>query len=477
MNRLSVRIFLAFFGAMLAIVAGAILITWWILVDRQEESGAALRELTRGAAVALASGGREGLERWLASDAARLRGRPLLVLDEDGHELLDRPVPVRHALGRHIDPERHFAEAPGIVLRPAQRLPLLVGPDGTSYRLLPPPRGMPGLGPFGLPDTRGPLLALALAVTALVSLALARSITRPVRDLQRATAALAAGHLDARVAPATAGRSDELGRLGSAFDGMAGRLAVLIAAREQLLRDVSHELRSPLARMRLAIGLARQPGSDAQRQLERVELEIGRLDALVGSILDVSRLEAGAGALAPEPLDLVALVDRIAADARFEAQSLGKRLEWQPPEAALPVQADPGWLSAAIENVVRNALRHTADGSAVQITVAAQPGAAQAESGPRGVAVVTVRDAGPGLPESDLERVFEPFYRVERDRAGGSGGTGLGLAIAARVLRAHGGTIEARNLPAAGGSARPAGLEVRLRWPRQAAPARVAPPA
>jgi two-component system, OmpR family, sensor kinase len=466
MSRLSLRIFLSFFAAMLVIGAGAILITWWVLADRQEEAGAGLREATRGAAQALSSGGREGLREWLRSDAAQLRGQPLLVLDESGTELLGRPIPRRRGLRLAADAAHHFDSAPGVTLRPPQRLPTLVARDGETFSLLLPPRATPGFGPFGIPDTRGPLLALALVVTALVSGWLARSITRPVRDLQRATAALAAGDLATRVAPSTSSRGDELGRLGLAFDSMAARLTALIDAREQLLRDVSHELRSPLARMRLATGLARQQGADTPRQLERVELEIGRLDELIGSILDVSRLESGSGVLATEELDLVALVERVAADARFEAESLGRTLHWQAPEQALPVRADPGWLTAAVENVVRNALRHTPEGTTVSVVVA---GAADA-------AIVRISDCGKGLPEAELERVFEPFYRVERDRNRSSGGTGLGLAIAARVLRAHGGSIVARNLPGAAPGTGPGGLELTLRLPRAAAPSAAANP-
>ncbi len=466
MSRLSLRIFLSFFAAMLVIGAGAILITWWVLAERQEEAGAGLREATRGAAQALSIGGHDGLRDWLRSDAAQLRGQPLLVLDESGAELLGRPVPRRRGLRLAPDAAHHFDAAPGVTLRPPHRLPTLVARDGETFSLLLPPRATPGFGPFGVPDTRGPLLALALVVTALVSGWLARSITRPVRDLQRATTALAAGDLATRVAASTSSRGDELGRLGLAFDSMAARLTTLIDAREQLLRDVSHELRSPLARMRLATGLARQQGADTPRQLERVELEIGRLDELIGSILDVSRLESGSGVLATEELDLVALVERVAADARFEAESLGRKLHWQAPEQALLVRADPGWLTAAVENVVRNALRHTPEDTAVSVVVAAAPDAA----------IVRISDCGKGLPEAELERVFEPFYRVERDRNRSSGGTGLGLAIAARVLRAHGGSIVARNLPGLAAGAGPAGLELTLRLPRAVAPSPAAHP-
>jgi two-component system sensor histidine kinase CpxA len=314
---------------------------------------------------------------------------------------------------------------------------------------------------------RIPLLLMALAVTALASLWLARSITRPVRDLERATLALAAGDLDARTPIRTAARRDELGRLAGSFDAMATRLAELMRAREQLLRDVSHEIRSPLARMRLATGLATQ-GADAATQLARIDVEIGRLDALISDILDVSRLEAGV--LARERIDLLPTLERLAADARFEAESLDRRLEWDPPGTPCWIEGDPHWVTAAAENVVRNALRHTPPGTAVSLRLAAA----------RGGYTLTVRDAGPGLPDDELERVFEPFHRVAVDRARDSGGAGLGLAIAARVMRAHGGRIEAHNIPGSRSKeavGTPAGLEMQLWWPAAGSAARDPAPA
>ena len=456
MTRLSLRIFVSFFAAMLVIGAGAILITWWVFAERLDDNAATLRAAAGRAATVLSAGGRTALVDWLREDAAERRGRPLLVLDDGGQELLGRPLPPRYGDARWAAPTLALEGAPGVVLRPPERLPVLVAADGTRYRLLLPPQRPRGFAPpFMLPDARGPLLLLAIAVTALVSFALARSITRPIGDLQRATQALASGELQTRVAAQTRGRRDELGRLAGSFDAMAARLATLIEVREQLLRDVSHELRSPLARMRLATGLARQQGADVPRQLERLEGEIERLDELIGRVLDVARLDSGAGAISPEKIDVVELVERLAADARFEAEGSGRRLDWQPPAQPLRLQADPGWLAAAIENVVRNALRHTPAGTAVGITL--QPEAA-------GGARLVVTDAGPGVPDDELPRIFEPFHRVAPARDRASGGAGLGLAIAARVMRAHGGSIEAHNLRATPGAV-PGGLAITLRLP------------
>ncbi|MCC6171210.1 MAG: HAMP domain-containing protein [Gammaproteobacteria bacterium] len=462
MTRLSLRIFVSFFAAMLVIGTGAILITWWILAERQDDSAAALRDAASRAAAALARGGRPALSGWLREHAAARHDRPLLVIDDHGRELLGRPLPPRYGGTHWATPPLRIDGAPGVVLQPPERLPVLIDADGTHYRLLLQSRRTGGrLPPFVLPDARGPLLLLAVAVTALVSFALARSITRPIRDLQRATQALSGGELGTRVAAATRNRRDELGRLAASFDAMAARLATLIEVREQLLRDVSHELRSPLARMRLATGLARQSGADVPRQLERLETEIERLDELIGRVLDVARLDSGAGAISPERLDLAELVDRLAADARYEAEASGRRVAWRPEMASCRIDADPAWVAAAIENVVRNALRHTPEGTEVAITLRPAPG---------GGAEIIVEDSGPGVPDAELPRIFEPFHRVATARDRGSGGAGLGLAIAARVMRAHGGSIEAANRRDATTDT-PRGLAITLRLPNAPPPA------
>ena len=463
-SRLAWRIFLAFFVTLLTVALGAIAITSWHIDSRREAARNEMRLAVQSAAIALAEGGREGLAAWAG---ARPSSQRFLVVDDWGLELLGRPIPpaLQTTLtGERTEPLEDF---PDVFVRRPPRIPTLTSEDGERFRLLPLPAPQRRVGPLAVPEVRIPLLLMALAVTALASLWLARSITRPVRDLERATLALAAGDLDARTPIRTAARRDELGRLAGSFDAMASRLAELMRAREQLLRDVSHEIRSPLARMRLATGLATQ-GADAATQLARIDVEIDRLDALISDILDVSRLEAGV--LARERIDLLPTLERLAADARFEAESLERRLEWDPPATPCWIDGDPHWVTAAAENVVRNALRHTPPGTAVSLRLSAA----------RDGYTLTVRDAGPGLPEDELERVFEPFHRVASDRARDSGGAGLGLAIAARVMRAHGGRIEARNIPGdrpTGTKDGPGGLEMQLWWPAAGSAARDPAPA
>lgn len=291
-------------------------------------------------------------------------------------------------------------------------------------------------------------LAVLTALVGIVCFWLARQLAAPVAGLQAVARQLAGGDLAARADPRIASRRDEIGVLARDFNTMAERVETLVSAQRRLVRDVSHELRSPLARIRVALELARQrAGPQAAVLLDRLENESDRLDYLIGQLLELSRLDTAAPAGEVEEVDLGELVAAIAEDAGFEASARGVRVLV---EASAPVSVCgyPEMLHSAIENVVRNATAYTADGSEVRIRVAA--------SGP--VAAVSVSDHGPGVPEGELAAVFEPFYRVEQARERGRGGAGLGLAITARTVALHGGSVEARNRP--GG-----GLEVELRLP------------
>jgi two-component system sensor histidine kinase CpxA len=433
------RIFLSFWAVMVVIVGGTAGLTYLALAERGDEVPHGSSELLTGAARALAEGGEPALVQWLSREPPHGQDMRVLVVAEDGHELLGRPLPPH--FGRLLRaPRGGLPDYPGVEVVPARPLPQLIAPDGRHYGILmvPPHR------PFGLlsavPETRYAVLLLALAVTGAASWMLTRSITRPVRALGAATRDLAGGNLDARVATPVSARRDELGTLARDFDTMAARLRDLMRGRERLLRDVSHELRSPLARMRVAVGLARQPGSDAGRELARLEGEIERLDRLIGQVLHLSRLDAAARAELGHEVDLVEVIDGIARDAAFEAQARGVTVAWQPPVATPAVRGNAAWLASAIENVVRNAVRYTAAGSEVEIRLEADAGGTR----------TIVRDHGPGVPEVELARIFEPFHRVTESRTRETGGDGIGLAITARVLAAHGGTAQAANAPDGG---------------------------
>ncbi|MBU6212555.1 MAG: HAMP domain-containing protein [Gammaproteobacteria bacterium] len=466
MSRLAWRIFLTIFLTLLATGLGAIVITSWYLEQRSSRSAMELTAGAESAAKALATGGRLGLTDWARQQAADRDSLLIfLVVDEWGDELLERPIPRRGSAveSNAVESSPAASTAAGsnaepllggsvVTLDLPSNMPILSGVDGQRYLLMTLPRdGRRGV--FGLPATRLSLLALALLVTAVASYWLAGSITRPIIDLKRTAEALSSGKLNARVTLASLQRRDELGELAHTFDQMADRLGAALQAKEQLLRDVSHELRSPLTRMRLAAALLRRR-ADPPPEVDRLELDIARLDELIEDILSISRLQSEPSSLHKETLDLRYLLERIATDADFEAKEKHRRIEWQVGETPCMLSLDPQWAAAAIENVVRNALRYTRPESAVVISLGQN---AQE-------ACVTVCDAGPGVPEDQLAQIFEPFYRVERDRGRASGGTGLGLAIAARVLGAHGGRIEARNLPAPSG-----GLMIRMWWPKHQA--------
>jgi two-component system, OmpR family, sensor kinase len=433
------RIFLSFWAVMVLIVGGTAGLTYFALAERGDEMPRGVSALMREAARALAEGGEPALTAWLSREPERGGDLRVLVVGEDGRELLGRPLPPH--FGRLLRaPRGGLPDYPGMEVVPARPLPQLVAPDGRHYGILvlPPHR------PFGLlsavPETRIAVLLLALAITGAASWLLTRSITRPVHALGAATRDLAGGNLDARVEPRVSARHDELGTLGRDFDAMAARLRDLVKSRERLLRDVSHELRSPLARMRVAVGLARQPGSDTGRELARLEGEIERLDRLIGQVLHLSRLDATARAELGDDVDIVEVVDGIARDAAFEAQGRGVTVGWQAPAGTLRVRGNAAWLASAIENVVRNAVRYTAAGTEVALRVAAEADAVR----------IVVRDHGPGVPEGELARIFEPFHRVTESRTRETGGDGIGLAITARVLAAHAGAAHATNAPGGG---------------------------
>lgn len=265
---------------------------------------------------------------------------------------------------------------------------------------------------------------------------LARYITRPVRELKNAARAIVDGDLSVRVDSRIRGRGDEIGELGESFDSMTRHVSSLLGAQNRLIRDISHELRSPLARLNVALALARQKAGDvAPGPLDRIERETENLNEMIGQLLSLSRLEADMGRVETVVQDLVPLVRHVAEDARFEAAHNGRTVSFSYDGAPVRLPLNAGLIRSAVENVVRNAVRHTAAGTSVDVEVS--------RSG--GHILVRVTDHGPGVPEEELENLFLPFYRLEEARDRKSGGTGLGLAIAWRAVHLHGGTITARN--------------------------------
>lgn len=295
-----------------------------------------------------------------------------------------------------------------------------------------PPAGPP---PDGVAFFWPPLLSGAVASLIFAGL-LAWYFAKPIRSLRAAFADLAAEQLETRVGASIGSRQDELADLGEGFDRMAERLQSLLEAQRRLLHDVSHELRSPLARIQAAADLIRQQPGRGEEFLARIDRDAARMDGLVGELLSLARLEAPVGERTAQTVDLGPLLGTVVEDARLEAVSLGTPITLHI-DPGLLVRGDAELLRRAIENVVRNALRHA--GGAGSVEVRARGDGARLR--------VSVSDHGPGVLPSELGAIFEPFVR---GRADSPPGHGLGLALTRRVMVAHGGEVSAGNRPAGG---------------------------
>jgi len=287
----------------------------------------------------------------------------------------------------------------------------------------------------------GPLdnILLYSVVGGLVCYFLARSLTAPIRKLREATNRIAGGDFSVRVGRELGRQGSEVADLGRDFDTMAERIEALLLSQKLLLRDISHELRSPLARLNVALELARQrAGAEAGPPLDRIGLESERLNELIGELMTLTLLESGARELRKENFELNGLIGMVAEDALYEARGRNRDVTFVADGKAL-VHGSWELLRRALENVVRNAVRYTAENCEVEIHLTCE------YSGGGRKAVITTRDHGPGVPEETLPHLFKPFYRVAEARDRQSGGAGIGLAIAERAVRLHGGSMTAAN--------------------------------
>jgi signal transduction histidine kinase len=335
-----------------------------------------------------------------------------------------------------------------------------LGPSGKTYALIAnfPREGrlvIPGLMILFGSEVRSIALRLVtvLLTAGIVCYWLARYLAAPVVRLRAATHKLAAGDLRARVG-VVGHRKDELVELGKDFDQMAERIESAVTAQKRLLVDISHELRTPLARLTVAVGIMRQQlGAAVPTELDRIEEEADRINALISQLVVLTRIENGARDFEKHEVDLYSLVREVASDADFEAKNSNRSVivvQYEP----CSTMGVPALLRSAIENVVRNAIRHTAEGTQVELSLHYQT------DGVLPKAVIRVRDHGPGVPESALKDLFQPFYRVAEARDRATGGMGLGLSITERAVRLHGGTVRASNIPGDG-------LLVEIRLPAE----------
>ena len=280
------------------------------------------------------------------------------------------------------------------------------------------------------------LVILALGVSFLLSVLLAQYLVGPVRNLQRASRKLARGHLDARVDSKVTRRRDELGELARDFDHMAEQVGSLMLAKERLLRDVSHELRSPLTRLQISLALARRKIPEALAEHDRIEREIGRLDQLIGQIISFSRMQHRMANIPRQAVVLQSMLSKLVDDGDFEARARGKAVVFKTRvREKIELIAVPEFLTSGVENIIRNGIRFTPEDTAVEVTLIRDHNSA----------VIHIRDYGPGVPEDALTDLFEPFFRVDETRGKENNGTGLGMAIASTAVTQHSGTIVAQN--------------------------------
>jgi two-component system sensor histidine kinase CpxA len=457
MKSLFLKIFLSFWLAQALIVALVVLATVVFRPQTESPFWEYIKANTAEQLVqAYEAGGPAALNSKIDQLGKSLRLQSFL-FDDQGKELAGRAAPQwAHRLSRGLDPQ-----AIGWLQRFSPRRFVtheVSTADGHHYIMVAevPPRPWLPLLRQKPPGTGLVILALAVLVSGIVCYVLARYLTSDVRRLRAATQQLAAGELSARADPPKGRRRDEIAQLVRDFNTMAERLQDLVNAQSRLLNDISHELRSPLARLSVALGLAWQrSGPEAHSVLERIELETNRLNELIGRLLTLARLEGGEDAMRRTPIPMNELVEDITKDADFEAQSRHCRVHCVI-QNEITVLGSASLLHSAIENVVRNAMRHTREGTDVEIRLAQESGNGKEE------AVVRVTDRGPGVPQDSLDKLFRPFYRLDDARGRQTGGVGLGLAITERAVRLHGGTVRAANRPEGG-------LMVEIRLPLELA--------
>lgn len=441
MKSLFLKIFLSFWVAQALFIVLAMAVT--LALRPRSSTWEALRTTALNDAVsAYEEGGSHQLRQYLENLEATQHVRAYL-FNEQGEEMSHRGAPdwaVRLASGGPRLPRDGVVFPPPPVQRESR-----ASSDGNHrYTLV---MGMPPgprvfFGPRGLPL---PGLIIAVLSSGLVCYFLAWYMTKPVTRLRAATQQLAGGDLTARAGVPDNRRHDEIGGLVRDFDTMATRLENLVKAQSRLLNDISHELRSPLARLNVALGLARQrSGPESAAMLERIELEAARLNELIGRLLTLARMEDGEQRIPSTPVLLDEVILTVTEDAEFEAQARHCHVHGEIPEGSWAVRGDASLLHSAIENVVRNAIRYTREGSTVEVRLEKRGNDGLAE------AVVQVADCGDGVPADALEKLFQPFYRLDDARGRHTGGVGLGLAITERAVRFHGGRVAAMNRPEGG---------------------------
>jgi two-component system sensor histidine kinase CpxA len=397
-----------------------------------------------GAVDIFLQGGKPALDRYI-KDVEKSQGIRAALIDPQGQDILGKGLPPDSE--DVLQAARKTGKTELVAAIPWRGATCVSTPQGNfvlvaemrPWGLLTNP---PPLGGFGLK------IFVALLSTGGLCAILARHIAAPIRALQVAARRIADGELSVRAMPVIAARNDELADLARDFDRMAERVQMLLQKQQELLGDISHELRSPLTRLNVSLELLRYGEMDA---VERMQTDLNRLDGLIGQILTLTRLQVREGQKIVTAVNLRSIVERMAEDAAFEGKKEGKAVVVAEAEDCW-LNGDPALLRSCVENVIRNAVRYTKPQTGVIVALT------KVNVRDSDYARLLVADHGNGVPPESLPRLFEPFYRVSESRDLGTGGFGLGLAIAQRVAILHGGRIKAQNRD--GG-----GLEIEIELP------------
>ncbi len=449
---LFLKIFLWFWLAV-ALMVGVVFIVNWstqgepLVRQWQTFIGEAVNSNSLTSAQIYHNEGKKGLDEYLARVANNDRVNAVGLFDANRQQIAGTPVSMeaQKLFDRALQSETvEFARVPDETFA-AKRVNLRNGGIAVYIMQLkrPPQTTL-------LNEIQNRILQiLAVILTGgLVCYALARYLSSPIGKLREATQKLARGDLQTRVADEVGNRHDELAALARDFDEMAERIENLINSQKRLTRDVSHELRSPLARLNVALELAKaKSNGDTNKLLDRIEREGKQLNDMISQILTLSKLESQSETIEKREINIGKLVERVVADADFEAESLGKKVEIVA-NSDSKIFGNENLLRSAVENVLRNAVRYTNE--KVEVSV----------NGSSSETVIKIRDYGVGVPEDELAKLFTPFHRVAEARDRKSGGVGLGLAIAEQAVQAHKGKISAQN-------AKDGGLIVEIKLPLQ----------
>lgn len=429
------KIFLWFLSAIFAIVAVSIFVDWSTQREPFAERwkgflGGQMTVYTETAKQIYDNEGKDGVQRFLQTIKNTHTNRNICLVAKDGNcfeefkenkstETIKSAFETDQLVNTIVDNEynylaKRFTNAQGenmvLIMRlDAPRQPLPFGPDWI---------------------TRIIRISTILLTAALVCYLLVQYLVKPIVKLREATQKLANGELDTRI---QSKRRDELGKLANDFDEMAKQIEMLVNSQQRLARDISHELRSPLARMNVALELAKSKTSNGiSPLLTRIETESGRLNEMISNILTLSKLETKSETVEKMEVNLTKVFENVVTDAKFEAEGKGKTVEVIK-KSEVRIIGNERLLQSAIENVLRNALRYTSDKVDVSLETAGD------------TAIVKIRDYGEGIPEQELQKIFNPFYRVSEARDRKSGGIGLGLSITEQAVQAHNGTVSAKN--------------------------------